>query len=254
MSAFFLLSCLGASAKPAPTRSFYEIKIYHIKNKVQEDRLDQFLKDAYLPALRRAGIKSAGVFKPVDYDTSNFGKKVYVFLPLSSADQGYRLESALANDAAYKTAGKSFLETTYDAPAFERMETILLRAFPDMPTFQIPALTSPKSNRVYELRSYEGPTENLYRNKVKMFNEGGEVKLFNRLHFNAVFYGEVLYGSKQPNLMYMTSFENKADRDKHWDAFKDAPEWKKLSALPEYQHNVSHIDMMFLFPTDYSDI
>jgi len=77
--------------------------------------------------------------------------------------------------------------------------------------------------------------------------------LFKRLNFNAIFYSEVVAGSKMPNLMYMTSFENRADREDHWKNFVNDPYWKKLSALPEYQNNVSHIDITFLYPTDYSD-
>ena len=86
-----------------------------------------------------------------------------------------------------------------------------------------------------------------------MFNEGDEVGLFKRLNFNAIFYAEVVAGGKMPNLMYMTSFENMADRDAHWKSFGSDPAWKKLSAMPEYKNNVSHIDIMFLRPTDYSD-
>ena len=86
-----------------------------------------------------------------------------------------------------------------------------------------------------------------------MFNKGGEIALFKRLGFNAVFYGEVMAGSKMPNLMYMTSFDNMQSRNDHWKTFVDDPEWKKLSAMPEYQHNVSHIDISFLYPTEYSD-
>jgi len=86
-----------------------------------------------------------------------------------------------------------------------------------------------------------------------MFNQGDEIGLFKKLNFNAIFYGEVLAGSKMPNLMYMTSFENKADRDEHWKTFGNDPYWKKLSAMPEYQNNVSHIDISFLYPVEYSD-
>jgi hypothetical protein len=43
-------------------------------------------------------------------------------------------------------------------------------------------------NRVYELRSYESEKEVIHANKVNIFNAGGE-SLFNRLEFNAVFYG-----------------------------------------------------------------
>lgn len=78
--------------------------------------------------------------------------------------------------------------------------------------------------------------------------------IFDKLGFNPVFYGEVLAGSRMPNLMYMTTFSNKASRDEHWKAFVDDSDWKKLSALPEYQNNVSHADIFLLFPTDYSDI
>ncbi|MCB0471658.1 MAG: NIPSNAP family protein, partial [Flavobacteriaceae bacterium] len=56
-----------------------------------------------------------------------------------------------------------------------------------------------------------------------------------------------------PNLMYMTTFINQEDRDEHWKAFVDSPEWKSMSTDPKYQHNVSHIDITFLYPTEYSD-
>jgi hypothetical protein len=86
-----------------------------------------------------------------------------------------------------------------------------------------------------------------------MFNQGGEIALFKRLNFNAVFYAEVLSGCRMPNLMYMTSFENRSDRDAHWKTFGDDPEWKKLAALPYYQKNVSKNEVMLLHPTEYSD-
>ncbi len=86
-----------------------------------------------------------------------------------------------------------------------------------------------------------------------MFNEGDEIGLFERLNFNAIFYGEVIAGSKMPNLMYMTSFDNMQERDEHWKKFSADPYWKKLSSLPEYQQNVSHIDINFLRPLDFSD-
>ncbi len=87
-----------------------------------------------------------------------------------------------------------------------------------------------------------------------MFNAGDEVGLFKRLGFNAVFYGEVIAGSTMPNLMYMTTFESQASRDEHWKAFGQDPQWKTLSAMPEYQHNVSKNVTLFFRPTSYSDI
>jgi hypothetical protein len=86
-----------------------------------------------------------------------------------------------------------------------------------------------------------------------MFNEGDEVGLFKRLRFNAVFYAEVISGRRMPNLMYMTTFIDLASHDEHWKAFSNDPYWKKLSAMPEYQHNVSKINIYLLRPTEYSD-
>ena len=51
------------------------------------------------------------------------------------------------------------------------------------------------------MRSYESPTDGLYKNKVHMFNEGGEIDLFKKLEFNAVFYADVLSGSKMPKVL-----------------------------------------------------
>ena len=119
---------------------------------------------------------------------------------------------------------------------------------------EIPKLTSPHTEHIFELRSYESATEKLYANKVQMFNRGGEIPLFKRLNFNAVFYAEVISGCHMPNLMYMTSFENKNVRDEFWKTFGSDPEWKHLSSMPEYQHNVSKADIILTHPTAYSDL
>ena len=79
-------------------------------------------------------------------------------------------------------------------------------------------------------------------------------RLFWWLGFNAVFYANVISGSHMPNLMYMTSFDNMQSHDEHWKAFGNDPEWKKLSALQEYQHNVSHIDIILMKAATYSDL
>lgn len=238
----------------ASKREFFEIKVYTIENNEQEKVLDEFLKNAYLPALHRAGINRVGVFKPVESDTVYFGKRMYVIIPFSSLDQFASLDATLQKDKAYLQAGKAYIDAPYNNPPYARMESIVLQAFTYMPELEPPKLSSPPSERVYELRSYEGHTEKIYKNKVKMFNEGGEVALFKRLGFNAIFYAEVLAGSRMPNLMYMTSFENRAARDEHWKTFSNDAEWKKLKAMPEYQNNVVRNNIFLLHPTAYSDL
>jgi hypothetical protein len=243
------ISTLAHAAK----RSFYEIKIYTASSPEQEQMIDTYLKDAYLPAMHRQGIKSIGVFKPRS-TTDDAGKKVYVLTPLKSQSQLLTIANKLAKDAVYQRAGNAYINAMFDNKPFDRFETIILRAFSEMPQLSLPNLTGPKENRIYELRSYEGPTEKYYRKKVDMFNAGGEVKLFERLNFNAVFYGEVISGSHMPNLMYMTTFENQAGRDEHWKAFGSAPEWTVLKADPQYANTVSKNTQYYLYPTEYSDI
>ncbi len=236
----------------AQSREFYQLLTYTFDTDEQALTTDNYLKEAYLPGLKKGGIKQIGVFKtrPNEEDST---KKTWVLIPFSSISQFLLLEEELSKDEAYLAAGSAYINASHEHPPYRRIESVLLKAFVDMPVMQIPKLEGPRSERIYELRSYESPSEAYYKNKVDMFNAGGEVKLFERLEFNAVFYGEVISGSKMPNLMYMTTFANEISRDAHWDAFVDAPEWKNLIAMSKYENNVSHADIMLLYPTEYSD-
>ena len=233
-------------------QQYYEIKIYHIADQSQESRVDGYLKDAYLPALHRAGIPTVSVFKPVEADTA-FGKLVYVFIPFNTIDQFMQLPELLWKDKVYTEAGKSFVDAAYNAPPYKRCESIFLKAFMNMPQFIAPKFNTIPSERIYELRSYESATETKALKKIEMFNQGGEIALFESLEFNAVFFGEVLVGSHMPNLMYMTTFSDMKSHDEHWKAFRDSPGWKKLSGMEEYKNTVSKADVYLLHPTSYSD-
>jgi hypothetical protein len=246
------LSQRAAARPPAATRpAYFELKVYHLKTARQEALVDSFLQHQYVPTLHATGIATVGVFKAIGNDTA-VDKRIYVFTPYASLSQWEKLNQQTTTKLL--AAGGAYENAAYTSPAYNRLESILLKAFPDMTALLAPKLTAPKAERVYELRSYEGASEKIFRNKVQMFNAGGEIKLFDRLGFNGIFYGEVLFGAKMPNLMYMTSFANKADREAHWKSFGADPEWKRLSALPEYQNNVSHIDITFLRPANYSDL
>ena len=234
-------------------RDYYQIKVYTIKDKAQENSVEKYLKEAYLPAMHRAGVKKVGVFKPISSDEAA-GIKIFVFIPIKKLDDIEKIESKLAKDNDYKSKGADYLNASWDNPPYQRIESILIRAFAEMPEFAVPDYKTPTSEQIYELRSYEGPTEKLYRKKVEMFNEAGEVALFKKLKFNAVFYGEVISGSAMPNLMYMTTFKDMKSHDEHWDAFRSHPVWEKLKNMEEYKHTVSHIDKYLMHPTEYSDI
>ncbi|MBO0342551.1 MAG: NIPSNAP family protein [Allomuricauda sp.] len=233
-------------------REFYQLKIYSFSSDEQVATVDNYLKNAFMPAVKKQGIDQVGVFKFRTNENDTI-QKTFVLLPFESLEQFQDLDSKLLEDETYTAAGSAYIDANYDNPPYDHIESILLQAFTDMPMMKVPNLDGPRSERVYELRSYESPTEKYYRNKVDMFNAGGEVTLFDRLDFNAVFYGEVLSGPKMPNLMYMTTHADMPTRDKNWEAFVDSPEWKELIAMPKYENNVNHADIWFLYPTEYSD-
>ncbi|MCU0472675.1 MAG: NIPSNAP family protein [Bacteroidales bacterium] len=240
-----------ASAAPAK-QMYYEIKIYRIKDASQAATTDKYLKDAFIPALHRVGISKVGVFKPVETDTA-FGKFIYVFIPFKTVDQYLKLITTLENDKVYQQAGKDFLDAPYNNPPFVRYESVFMKAFSFMPQFRVPAFTTPVTERIYELRSYESATEAKALKKIHMFNEGGEIGIFEKIGANAVFYGQVLLGSQKPRLMYMTTYADMKSHDEHWAAFRSHPDWITLRAKEEYQNTTSKTKAFLLHPTDYSD-
>jgi hypothetical protein len=240
----------SATSLKAADAYYYEIKVYHFKTDTQEKRLDAFFKDALVPSLHDAGIKNVGVFKPITQDTD---KRFFVFIPCDDWEQLEGLEEKLSKEKSYNKHGKDYVDASFNNYPYTRIETIILRAFDDMEEPAKPKLKADKKDRVYELRSYESGSEKAGVSKIKMMNDGGEMKIFKKLEFNAVFYGKVIAGSSMPNMMYMTTFNSKEERDAHWQKFADSPDWKKLAAKEEYQHNMTKSDIWFLRPTDYSD-
>ncbi|WP_347838298.1 NIPSNAP family protein [uncultured Draconibacterium sp.] len=247
-SIFVCILCLSFQSL---ARDYYQVKVYTIKNNSQEARVDHYLKTTFKTAANQAGINEIGVFKPIETD-KDFGKKIFVFVPLKSLSQLEKIEQILTNSAS-QSSNCEYVNAPHDNPPFERIESTLLRAFSHMPEFHKPSFATPKSEQIFELRSYQGATEKLYQKKVEMFNEGGEIALFKKLDFNAVFYAEVLVGAHMPNLMYMTSFENMEANEKHWATFRAHPDWEVLKNKKEYANTVSHIDKWLCHPASYSD-
>ncbi|MDB5145344.1 MAG: family containing protein [Mucilaginibacter sp.] len=230
-------------------REFYELRIYTLKNEQQQKLVEGYFKDAAIPALNRLGNNSIGVFMELKPTGQT---KLYVLIPYSSLDDFLTVKDKLANDAVYQEAGKPYLAAPATNPAYERIESSLLEAFAHAPKLQAP----PDKPRIFELRRYEHATESAGKKKLEMFNDAGEIDIFKRLGFKPVFFGETLIGGARPNLIYMITFDDMDSHDSHWKAFGSDPEWKKISAIPDYADAklVSHITSIFLSPAKYSQI
>jgi hypothetical protein len=180
---------------------------------------------------------------------------IYVLLPSPSLETLASAEARLAQDADYMKTGASFLNAPATEPAFHRMESALMIAFEKIPGITLPAATATNAPRVFELRTYESPSDQDHKRKIEMM-QSGEEAIFAKAGFSQVFYGDTLIGPRLPNLTYMLSYESVAVRDKLWSAFANAPEWKAMQALPRYafENIVSNITNVILAPAPYSQI
>ena len=250
---FLLFISFIAHSQP---QEYYLIKEYQIDKEYQNEVLETYFEEAYLPALKRSGIDAVGVFRNVELegiDNQVVNNSYYLLIPFNQLDDLETLDASLTDDEEYQSKADAYINASHDQAPYSRISITILKAFEDHPNFKIPDLAAPKSERIYELRSYESPTEAYFTNKVKMFNTGDEIGLFSKLNFNAAFYGEVLAGPNMPNLVYMTAFNNREERDLKWQQFVDDPQWKELIGDKQYDNNVSKADLIFLHPLSFSD-
>jgi hypothetical protein len=242
---------LSGMAKSTP-REFYLIKIYHCTSQSQLDHIDNYLEKIYLPFLHNNGINKVGVFSPIMNDTSA-DKRIYVWVPLKNLNQLDALDQVYENMNPFGDDPLIHLDNKDSSIPYIRIESILTKAFKLQPQFDKSSNLVKSSNRVYEYRSYESPTEEMHLRKVNMFNEGQEIDIFKRLNFNAIFYSKALVGARTPNLIYMTSFNDMDDRNAHWNAFKNDPTWKKISTAKEYLKIVNRNETILMTAKAYAD-
>ena len=238
--------------KKESARDYYLIQVYHCTTTKQIENIDAFLKNTFLPYLHKNGIKKIGVFAPLNNDTAA-DKKLYVWVPFKNIQKLDELDQKIEALDPMGNAPIIHLETADGSLPYTRIEKIITRAFKFQPQYATTSTLTKSSSRVYEYRSYESPTEAMHLKKVHMFNEGGEVKLFASLNFNAIFYSKVIAGSSMPNLIYMTSFNSMEDRNAHWKSFVEAPIWKKISTAPEYLNLVNRNETILMSARDYAD-
>ena len=254
----FLASSLAASAAALsnaaepPARQYYELRRYHLVSGPQQKLTSSYLERALVPGLNRLGMGPIGVF---DLYLGPETPAVYVLIPSNSLDTLANSEFRLAKDDEYQRAGEAFLKAPAKEPPFERVESSLLAAFEGYPKLTVPPVTASHGKRVFQLRTYEGPSVHDHQVKVEMFNSG-EFAVFERAGFWSVFYGDTLIGPRLPNLTYMLSFPDMSEMEAMWAKFGADPEWKKLSNSPKYSYEaiVSNITNLILKPASFSQI
>jgi len=236
-----------------PPVEHYVWRQYILRNGTGPRRLADYLQNAAIPALNRIGHAPIGAFEVV---AGVPGPTLFLLVPLPTLASLGEIESKMRDDQEYMRAAASYHDATAADPVYVREETALLSAFPRFPKLVVPAATAAKGPRLFELRTYESPSEKAHLAKVKMFSELGEIEIFKRVGLTPVFFSRTMIGARMPSLVYMLVYDNMAAREKSWDAFRNDPEWKKLSATPGFTDPeiVSNITSIYLRPAAYSQI
>ncbi len=251
-SAFALAGDATAQSPAAGAREFYQIRRYNLMSGPQLKLTENYFGDALIPALTRLGMGPVGAFKlDIGQDTPAY----YALIPGSSVEALAELDFRLAKDEDFLKVAAPFWNATATAPAFQRVETSLLSAFAGWPKLTPPASSATKGKRIFQLRTYESPSNFDHVRKVEMFHSG-EFEIFLKAGFHPVFFGDTLFGQRMPNLTYMLSFADTAELEAKWDVFRNDPEWKKLSTSPRFAFDqiVSNINNLFLSPLACSQI
>ena len=242
-------AAFGAEPEPKPAQGeFYQLRMYTLRTGPQIALTQNYFEQALIPALNRLEMNPVGAFKlDIGPETPTF----YVLIPSSSAEALIALDSRLGKDAEYVKAGSEFRNAPASAPAYVRSERTLLSAFSGWPKVVAPK----KEKRIFQLRTYESPSQVTHTRKVQMFNEA-EIAIFVRTGLTPVFFGDTLIGSRMPNLTYMLTFSDTAELKDKWAAFSADPAWKELSHRPGNTDAeiVSNISNLYLSPLSCSQI
>jgi len=239
----------AAQAQPARTREYYQLRRYNLKSGAQLRATEKYFAEALIPALGRMGMGPIGAFR------LDFGQETpayYLLIPGTDLAAQAELDLRLAKDEEFMKAADLFWNATAAAPAFQRVESWLQAAFEGWPKITPPAS---KGKRIFQLRTYESPSNGEHVRKVEMFNSG-EFEIFVKAGCNPVLFSDTLLGSRMPCLKYMLSFEDLAALDAGWNAFRTAPAWKKLSSDPRFSFDniVTNISNEILSPLGCSQI
>jgi len=250
------LAAPGARAQsgpPATSPEIYELRTYHLVHGPMKERLDAYLRNAFIPAARRAGCGPVGVFTVAIGPGS---PTAHVLIPHRSIADFVALADKLAADPDYAKAAAPFHNATPEAPPYTALDVKLMRAFPHFPRVELPNPAGDSTARILELRTYFSHGDMAGRTKIAMFDTGGEIEIFRRTGLKPVFFAQDLTGHRLPSLTYMLAFPDLATRDRNWGLFGKDPAWRKLIGTPGLTDPeiTTGIDNQILSPTPYSQI
>lgn len=106
---------------------------------------------------------------------------------------------------------------------------------------------------IYELRTYTANPGKMPALQARFRDH--TVGIFERHGIKNVGYWTNSIGGRSDELVYLVAFEDMAQRDRAWAAFRDDPDWAQARASSEADGPlVSHIENRILQATDFSPL
>ena len=229
----------AADQRQEEARQLIELRTYEIKfGGSGTGTLLTYLKDVLTPALKRHGVPTVHVFKELGLSDP---AKIWVLIAYPDVAT-YLAAQQLDADPDYQTAAADYNAIPPERPVYNRYASQLLYAFTGMPT-----VADPGDAGLFELRTYEGYSEDALRRKTAMFNDE-ELPLFDEVGLHRTFFGTMIAGPHRPSLVYMLHFKDMAEREANWNKFGGHPDWQTMKVKEKYADSVSNIRRTFLVP------
>ena len=209
-------------ARPQSGRYFL-LESYLLKGGNQGPRLAAYLQEARVGMAAR--LKTPAPALILEALVAAHMPQVLTVSGYASLDELAESKRVWRQDVQARAAMERW-EVGDEAP-YETRNEIVLESAPYCPAFPPTAIDAAKPPRVYELRTYHSPTERQLQALHERF-AGPEIKIFQRCGIHPVLYSSTYIGPDQPNLTYLTPFDDLAAREKAWAAFGADPEWVKV--------------------------
>ncbi len=186
-----------------------------LQNGKQLERLHTYLREGYLPALRRHEREHPLILEAI---VSAHQPQVLVWTSFATWTDWRRAaiameadENLLADHAAWDR----------DDPYLNR--SVSIYAAPDYQPPYPPHLPA-STQRIFELRTYQAPSV-WQANGLHDRFAGPEIPIFHRCGIHPMLYLSGIAGTPLPNLTYLTPFDSLAAREAAWTRFQADPEW-----------------------------
>ena len=139
-------------------KEFYELRTYELKFGSPRGNLENYFKNALIPALNKYGVKNVGVFGEIGLSDP---AKVYLLIPYASIEDFASINAKIKTDEDFLKASQEYNALPPEKAPFNRYVSSLMNAFDGLPQLIKPTA----EQKLLELRTYESYSEDAARRK-----------------------------------------------------------------------------------------